>query len=45
MLAGAVKLYRYTRDPDRYKAEHFKHHTMLIHTSPRKGDTLPLRTA
>lgn len=37
VMAGAVKLYRQSRDPVRYKAESLKHHTMLIHTSSRKG--------
>lgn len=38
VLAGGVKLYRQTRDPRRYRPEHFRHHTMLIHTSQRKGE-------
>jgi hypothetical protein len=36
VLAGALKLYRLNGDPQRYEAEHFKHHTMLIHTSSSK---------
>ena len=35
VLSGGVKLYRHSVDPQRYKTEHFKHHTMLIHTSER----------
>lgn len=38
VLAGGVKLYRQARDSRRYKAEHFKHHTMLIHTSQLQGE-------
>jgi hypothetical protein len=38
VLSGALKLYRRATDPRRYKAEHFRHHTMLIHTSQRKGE-------
>ena len=37
VLSGGVKLYRRAADPARYKAEHLRHHTMLIHTSSRKG--------
>jgi hypothetical protein len=37
LLAGAVKLYRLHKDPSRYPAEYFRHHTMLIHTSSFKG--------
>ena len=37
LLAGAVKLYRQSKDAARYKPEPLKHHTMLIHTSARKG--------
>lgn len=37
VLSGALKLYRLQQDPVRYKAEFFRHHTMLVHTSPRKG--------
>jgi hypothetical protein len=33
VLAGALKLYRLEKAPQRYEAEHFRHHTMLIHTS------------
>jgi hypothetical protein len=38
VLAGAIKLFRLNSDRERYKAEHFKHHTMLIHTSSRRGE-------
>ena len=38
VLAGGIKLYRLARDPERYKAEYFKHHTMLVHTSQSKGE-------
>jgi hypothetical protein len=38
VLAGGVKLYRHEKAPERYKAEHFKHHTMLVHTSQLKGE-------
>lgn len=38
VLSGGLKLYRQAQDPQRYKPEHFKHHTMLIHTSPLKGE-------
>lgn len=38
VLAGGLKLYRQANDPVRYKAEHFRHHTMLIHTSQRRGE-------
>lgn len=37
VLAGAIKLYRQSRDPVRYSPYALKHHTMLIHTSSRKG--------
>lgn len=37
VLAGGVKLYRQSHDPVRYKPNSLKHHTMLIHTSSRKG--------
>lgn len=37
VLAGAMKLYRQSEDAARYKPESLKHHTMLIHTSSRKG--------
>jgi hypothetical protein len=37
VLAGAIKLYRQSRDPVRYRAYALKHHTMLIHTSSRRG--------
>jgi hypothetical protein len=37
VLAGAMKLYRQSADAARYKPESLKHHTMLIHTSSRKG--------
>jgi hypothetical protein len=42
VLAGGLKLFRHAIDPDRYKAEHFKHHTMLVHTSQRTGEHLSL---
>jgi Z1 domain len=38
VLAGSVKLYRHSQDPRRYKAEHLRHHTMLVHTSPLTGE-------
>lgn len=38
VLAGAIKLYRHAKDPDRYKAGDFKHHTMLVHTSHQTGE-------
>lgn len=38
VLAGGIKLHRMACDPERYKAEHFKHHTMLVHTSQRKNE-------
>lgn len=38
VLSGALKLYRQRTDPERYRAEYFKHHTMLVHTSPLKGE-------
>lgn len=37
VLAGAMKLYRQSKDSARYKSDSLKHHTMLIHTSSRKG--------
>src|SRR4029434_3257640 len=37
VLAGALKLYRQSRDPQRFKAVYFRHHTLLIHTSQRRG--------
>ncbi len=37
VLSGGVKLYRQSADAARYKAEYFKHHTMLVHTSSRRG--------
>lgn len=37
VIAGAVKLYRQSQDAALYKPESLKHHTMLIHTSSRKG--------
>jgi hypothetical protein len=36
VIAGALKLYRLERAPQSYEAEHFRHHTMLIHTSSSK---------
>jgi hypothetical protein len=38
VLAGALKLFREAKDPNRYKETYFKHHTMLVHTSPLKGE-------
>jgi hypothetical protein len=38
VLAGGLKVWRYAKDPVRYKAEHFRHHTMLIHTSSLTGE-------
>ncbi len=37
VLAGSIKLYRHTKDPQRYKAEDLQHHTMLVHTTPLTG--------
>jgi len=37
VIAGAVKLYRQSVDPGRYRPGPLRHHTMLIHTSSRKG--------
>src|SRR5439155_9750595 len=42
VLAGGVKLYRQAQDPQRYKPDHFKHHTMLIHTSQLMGEHVTL---
>jgi len=44
VLSGGLKLYRQSQDPQRYRPEHFKHHTMLIHTSPLKGEHASLAT-
>lgn len=38
VLAGGLKLYRQAIDPGRYRLEGLRHHTMLIHTSQRKGE-------
>jgi hypothetical protein len=38
VLSGGLKLYRHVKDPQRYKAQHFRHHTMLIHTSQLRGE-------
>jgi hypothetical protein len=38
VLSGALKLYRLSREPHRYKPAHFRHHTMLIHTSSSTGE-------
>jgi hypothetical protein len=38
VLAGGMKLYRLAIDSQRYKPEYVRHHTMLVHTSPRKGE-------
>ena len=38
VLSGALKLYRLSREPGRYKSAHFRHHTMLVHTSQRTGE-------
>jgi hypothetical protein len=38
VLAGALKRYRLDADPARYNAAHFKHHTMLVHTSQLTGE-------
>jgi hypothetical protein len=38
VLAGGAKLFRHAADPQRYKAEYFKHHTMLLHTSQLRGE-------
>jgi hypothetical protein len=38
VLAGALKLYRKEKGGPTCKGEYFKHHTMLLHTSPRKGE-------
>ena len=38
VLSGAIKLYRHARNPNRYRSEHLRHHTMLIHTSHLRGE-------
>lgn len=38
VLAGAIKLYRHAVGPERYKLNHIRHHTMLVHTSQLKGE-------
>lgn len=38
ILAGGVKLFREAKDPARYKPQHLKHHTMLVHTSSSTGE-------
>jgi hypothetical protein len=38
VLAGGIKLFRLTSSAERYKPEHFKHHTMLVHTSQLRGE-------
>lgn len=38
VLSGAMKLYRHAQDSRQYKAEHVRHHTMLVHTSPLTGE-------
>lgn len=43
VIAGAIKLFRQSSDPVRYKPSQLKHHTMLIHTSPRRGVHASLR--
>jgi hypothetical protein len=35
ILSGAIKIYRETTNPDKYK---FTHHTMLVHTGMRQAD-------
>jgi hypothetical protein len=42
VLAGGIKLFRNAKDSIRYKVEHLKHHTMLVHTSPLKGEMASL---
>jgi hypothetical protein len=42
VLSGGVKLLRHAADSQRYKAEHFKHHTMLLHTSRLRGEMTSL---
>jgi hypothetical protein len=37
VLSGGIKLFRFAADSQRYKAAYFKHHTMLVHTSPLRG--------
>ena len=37
VLSGAIKLFRQSRDPQRYKGVYFRHHTMLVHTSQSRG--------
>lgn len=44
VLSGALKLYRLDTAPEDYEAEHVKHHTMLVHTSPRKGEMETIAT-
>jgi hypothetical protein len=38
VLSGGLKLFRLQASPSRYKAQHMRHHTMLVHTSSRRGD-------
>ena len=42
VVSGALKLYRRAADPHRYTEEHFRHHTMLIHTSQLTGEQATL---
>ena len=42
VLSGGLKLYRHAKDARRYREEHFRHHTMLIHTSQLKGEQASL---
>jgi hypothetical protein len=38
VLSGALKLHRLVQEPEQYKPAHFRHHTMLVHTSQRTGE-------
>lgn len=42
VLSGAIKLFRLQADPARYKADNFRHHTMLIHTSQLVGEMVSI---
>lgn len=44
VLAGGLKLYRHASESLRYKAEHVRHHTMLVHTSQLKGEHASIAT-
>lgn len=44
VLAGALKLYRLNADSGRYNSAQFRHHTMLIHISPLRGEMANVAT-